>query len=249
MSILKDDTLNLNHLAIVMDGNGRWAQARDLPRFEGHRRGLASVKCALQSCINFKIPYLSLFAFSKENWCRPSEEVTFLMQLFVDALDQELPEINANKIRITFGGDTLSLSSKILDKMAEATRKTADNDLLHVHIALNYSGRWDIMQALKKISQNYSSMELSTLLDNENAFYYQFQQALSTAHLPEPDLLIRTSGEQRISNYYLWQLAYTELYFTDTLWPDFNEQNFADAIKSYVQRERRFGKVAAVNNN
>jgi len=225
------------HIAIIMDGNGRWAKKRFLPRVAGHQRGLEAVRSTVKSCVDLGVEYLTLFAFSSENWRRPAEEVTFLMQLFLRALEQEVARLHKNNIRLRIIGDRSRFDGKLVDLIDEAERHTAGNSALNLTVAANYGGRWDIMQALRAmvaaapgLAQTFSEEELAA--------------HLSMSWAPEPDLFIRTGGEKRISNFLLWQLAYTELHFTDILWPDFNAAALKKAIHSYQQRERRFGRTS-----
>ena len=220
-----------------MDGNGRWAENRGLARIEGHKAGVESVKKMIRCCLEKKIACLSLFAFSSENWSRPAEEVNFLMELFLEALRNELPELKQNGIRMRFTGDRSLLSALLQEQMQEAEALTQDNQQLILNIVVNYGGKWDIVAAAKKITLAVQKGQL--LLDEVNEAV--FAQFLDTDGLLEPDLFIRTSGELRISNFFLWQLAYTELYFTEVLWPDFNEQELDKALAAYQQRTRRFG--------
>jgi undecaprenyl diphosphate synthase len=230
---------NPQHIAVVMDGNGRWAERQGLPRIEGHKAGVDSVKKMIRHCMAKKIPYLSLFAFSSENWARPVEEVNFLMELFLESLRKELPELNEHGIRIRFTGDRSLLSSMLQTQMQEAEILTAANQQLVLNIVVNYGGKWDIVNAAKKIAQAVAEGKLA--LDEVNESH--FASNLDTVGLPDPDLLIRTSGELRISNFFLWQLAYTELYFTEVSWPDFGEQELDLALDSFNRRKRRFGQI------
>lgn len=230
-----------NHIAIVMDGNGRWAQTRGLPRVAGHEMGVRSVKSCVKSCLTHGVPVLTLFAFSRENWQRPQHEVEFLMDLFLSALHEHVAELKEQGVRLLFVGERSAFSDDLQQLMRESETSTQDNTALHLNIAMNYSGRWDILQACQKIAQAMSRGELR----EEEITDARFQQHLCFADLPEPDLLIRTSGEQRISNFMLWQLAYTELYFTETYWPDFDEAAFNAALSAYRARDRRFGKIAS----
>ena len=227
------------HVAIVMDGNGRWAESRGLLRIEGHKAGVAAVKTMISSCLAKKIACLSLFAFSSENWSRPVDEVNFLMELFIQALQKELVELNQHGIRMRFTGDRAPLSQVLQQQMQAAEELTQHNKQLTLNIVVNYGGKWDLIAAAKKITQAVLNGELTCAEINET----NFAQCLDTQGLPEPDLFIRTSGELRISNFFLWQLAYTELYFTEIHWPDFNEREFELALASFSKRKRRFGQL------
>jgi undecaprenyl diphosphate synthase len=219
------------HIAIIMDGNGRWARARMLPRIAGHRRGLESVRATVENCADRGVQYLTLFAFSSENWRRPQEEVALLMQLFQVALTSEVERMHKNGVRLRVVGDTERFGAKIQRLIEQGERLTADNRRLTVTIAANYGGRWDLLQAINKVKER--PIDEAALA-----------QHLAMSYAPEPDLFIRTGGEQRISNFLLWQLAYTELYFTETLWPDFDGAALDEAIASYRSRERRFGRTS-----
>ncbi|SNX60642.1 Undecaprenyl pyrophosphate synthetase [Nitrosomonas ureae] len=223
------------HIAIIMDGNGRWAKTRYMPRIAGHKQGVETVRGVIKACIERNIPYLTLFAFSSENWRRPADEVTSLMQLFLGALEQEITRLHENGICFKVIGDLSKFEPKITEFIRIGEQLTAENNRLTFTIAANYGGRWDIMQAMRKMMMQ-STEELPLNFEEENLAQY-----LALSYAPEPDLFIRTGGEYRISNFLLWQLAYTELYFTDTLWPDFDEHELERAIQSYQQRERRFG--------
>ena len=225
------------HVAIIMDGNGRWAKQRYLPRVAGHRRGVESVRAAVRACAERGIEYLTLFAFSSENWRRPPEEVSFLMQLFVGALEQEVGKLHENGVRFKVIGDRSAFEPKLTRLMREAEALTAANERLTLTVAANYGGRWDVMQAVRRMLHDRPALA-SGFEERDLAPY------LSLNYAPEPDLFIRTGGEQRISNFVLWQLAYTELYFTETLWPDFDAACLDRAIVSYQQRERRFGRTS-----
>ncbi len=225
------------HVAIIMDGNGRWAKNRFLPRVAGHRRGLEAVRTTVRSCAEAGVEYLTLFAFSSENWRRPKEEVSFLMELFVIALQQEVAKLHDNNIRLKVIGDRSALEPRLIDLITQGEKKTAANSGLTLTIAANYGGRWDILQAVNKMIAQYPEK-----LGNYNEEDLAPHLALSYA--PEPDLFIRTGGEQRISNFLLWQLAYTEFFFTDELWPDFDPKSLARAFASYRARERRFGRTS-----
>jgi undecaprenyl diphosphate synthase len=228
------------HIAIIMDGNGRWATQRRLPRVAGHSRGVDAVRAAVEACARAGVEYLTLFAFSSENWRRPTEEVSFLMRLFVTALEREVGKLHANGIRLRVVGDLSQFDARIQDLIRRAETKTARNTRLTLTIAANYGGRWDILQATKKLAEQSAQTGQVAEVNEET-----FAQHLAMAYAPEPDLFIRTGGETRISNFLLWQLAYTEFYFTETFWPDFDANALSDAIASYAQRERRFGRTSA----
>ncbi|MEI8118864.1 MAG: isoprenyl transferase [Methylophilaceae bacterium] len=225
------------HIAVIMDGNGRWARKRFLPRVAGHKVGVDTVRDLVKHCINLKVDYLTLFAFSSENWRRPSEEVSFLMGLFMDALKREVVKLHQNNIKLLLIGDRSRFDAALIAKIEESEQLTANNTGLTLTIAANYGGRWDILQAVNKMQ--LASPELTGNFSESDLTPY-----LSMHYAPEPDLFIRTGGEKRISNFLLWQLAYAEFYFTDTLWPDFKEDAFKLAIQSYQQRERRFGRTS-----
>ena len=228
------------HIAIIMDGNGRWAKSRHQPRFMGHRAGVKSVEKIIKHCVKCEVEVLSLFAFSSENWRRPTKEVSLLMELFAVALKQQTKRIHKNNTRLRVIGDISKFSKSLQKQIEEAQTITENNTGLTINIAANYGGRWDITQSVKQLAERV--MEGSLKL--EDITEQQITQGLMTADLPEPDLFIRTGGEQRVSNFMLWQMAYTEFYFTDTLWPDFDEQVLDTAIASFNQRERRFGKTS-----
>ena len=225
------------HVAIIMDGNGRWAKKRFLPRFAGHRRGVETVRESVKYCLKRGIGYLTLFAFSSENWRRPEEEVSLLMQLFVRALQQEVVKLDRNGVRLRVVGDLSRFDPALQALIVDAERCTAGNDRLTLTIAANYGGRWDILQAANRLSLAHPDKK-GSWSEADLAPY------LAMNYAPEPDLFIRTGGEQRISNFLLWQLAYSELYFTDILWPEFDADAFAAAIASFQQRERRFGRTS-----
>lgn len=225
------------HVAIVMDGNGRWAENRGLLRVEGHRAGVAVIKAIVKCCLEKKISTLSLFAFSSENWLRPAAEVDFLMQLFIHALRQEIQELYHHGVRIRFTGDRHPLSAKLSEEMTLAETLTKNNVKLTLNLVLNYGGKWDILQAAKALTKQVVEGHLTMDQIDESTF----AQCLNTHGLPDPDLFIRTSGEQRVSNFFLWQLAYTELFFTDVHWPDFTIQSFEEALKCFSLRKRRYG--------
>jgi undecaprenyl diphosphate synthase len=219
------------HVAIIMDGNGRWARARLLPRIAGHRKGLEAVRATVENCADRGIEYLTLCAFSSENWRRPAEEVELLMKLFRVALTSEVERMHKNGVRLKVVGDTQRFGAKIERLIEKGERLTAGNRRLTLTIAANYGGRWDLLQAVNRIKER--PIDEAALAAN-----------LAMSYAPEPDLFIRTGGEQRISNFLLWQLAYTELYFTETLWPDFDAAALDLAIESYRSRERRFGRTS-----
>ncbi|MEO8419417.1 MAG: isoprenyl transferase [Methylophilaceae bacterium] len=225
------------HIAIIMDGNGRWAKKRFLPRIAGHKRGVEVVRAMVKQCASLGVEYLTIFAFSSENWRRPPEEVSFLMGLFMDALRQEVSKLNQNNIRLIMIGDRSRFDAALCARIEAAERLTQANTGLTLTIAANYGGRWDLLQAMNRMQQ--AQPELAGKFEEQDIAPY-----LAMHYAPEPDLFIRTGGEQRISNFLLWQLAYSELYFTDTLWPDFNHAAFNLAIQSYQQRERRFGRTS-----
>lgn len=223
-----------HHVAIVMDGNGRWANNRFLPRIAGHKQGVDSLNRCVRACLERGIGVLTVFAFSSENWNRPSEEVSGLMALLALALSREVPRLNANGVRIHFVGDRQRLAEKVQAGLAQAELSTAGNQRLIFNVCFNYGGRWDIAQAAQTLaSRGEAITELS------------LDQAMALAHVPDPDLLIRTGGELRISNFLLWQAAYAELYFSDKLWPEFDEAALDEAIAVYLARERRFGQTSA----
>jgi undecaprenyl diphosphate synthase len=225
------------HIAIIMDGNGRWAKKRFLPRVAGHRRGLESVRTATRACVEQGVEFLTLFAFSSENWRRPKEEVSFLMDLFMMALEQEVAKLHENGIRLRVIGDLASFEPRLVEKIVQAQILTEANSRLTLTIAANYGGRWDVLQAVNRMLQRFPEKRAGYLEADLAPF-------LSMSYAPEPDLFIRTGGEQRISNFLLWQLAYTEMYFTDELWPDFDAKSLSRAIESFQQRERRFGRTS-----
>lgn len=225
------------HIAVIMDGNGRWAKKRFLPRIAGHKRGVEVVRDLVKQCGSLGVEYLTLFAFSSENWRRPPEEVSFLMGLFMEALGQEVSKLHENNIRLVMIGDRSRFDEALRIRIDEAEALTKDNTRLTLTIAANYGGRWDIMQAMQRLV-NEQPEALNDICEEALTPY------LSMSYAPEPDLFIRTGGEQRVSNFLLWQLAYSELYFTDTLWPDFDERALRTAIQSYQKRERRFGRTS-----
>ena len=237
---LDSDNKNPRHIAIIMDGNGRWAQKRLMPRAIGHQAGVKAVRKIVEYCAKHKVEVLTLFAFSSENWRRPEAEVSLLMGLFMTTLQSEINKLHRNNIRLRFIGDRTAFSDKLQQKMAEGEAQTQNNSALTLVVAANYGGHWDMCQAFQKVVEKMAAGELI----NQKISEELINQHLSTADLPEPDLFIRTGGEQRVSNFLLWQLAYTELYFTATLWPDFDQNSLEDAIKSFKSRQRRFGHTS-----
>lgn len=234
---IPESTTTPKHIAVIMDGNGRWARKRFLPRVAGHKRGVETVRELVKYCVKLEVKFLTLFAFSSENWRRPVEEVSFLMGLFMDALDREVAKLHQNNIKLVMIGDRSQFDEQLVAKIQASEQLTVNNTGLVLTIAANYGGRWDILNALNNMQQQ--NPELSGHYTEEH-----LQPYLAMHYAPEPDLFIRTGGEMRISNFLLWQLAYTELYFTDTLWPDFDEAAFKLAISSYQKRERRFGRTS-----
>jgi undecaprenyl diphosphate synthase len=225
------------HIAIIMDGNGRWARQRFMPRVMGHQRGVEALREVVKSCRELGVDYLTVFAFSSENWRRPADEVSFLMSLFLKMLEHEVGKLHQNNIRLRIIGDRSRFDGKLRQTMQDAEQLTANNTALTLTVAANYGGRWDVMNAVQtmltehpQLAQGFAEEDLSPYLSMSDA--------------PEPDLFIRTGGEQRISNFMLWQLAYTELYFTDVLWPAFGRRELEAAIASYQKRERRFGRTS-----
>jgi undecaprenyl diphosphate synthase len=227
------------HIGIVMDGNGRWAKARHRPRSFGHNAGRKAVREVVEGCLRQGVEALTLFAFSSENWQRPEEEVGALLDLFVRALDKEVDELHENGVRLRFIGDLTAFDKPLQQRMLAAMKRTAGNDKLQMNIAVNYGGRWDIVQAARKLATAVASGELPPEAIDET----EFDRWTSLGELPPLDLFIRTGGDRRVSNFLLWQLAYAELYFTDTLWPDFNQISLQHAINDFVRRERRFGRT------
>ncbi|MBL4773064.1 MAG: di-trans,poly-cis-decaprenylcistransferase [Alcanivoracaceae bacterium] len=223
-----------------MDGNGRWATQRGKYRTSGHQAGVKSVRKTIREASKQGVKWLTLFAFSSENWSRPAKEVTMLMELFTRALKKEVPELHENGVRLNFIGDVSRFSAGMRKRMEQVSCLTKDNNKMVLSIAVNYGGRWDIVQAAQKLAKAVENGLIKKNDVNEDSF----SQFLCMGNAPNPDLLIRTGGELRISNFLLWQMAYTELYFTDTLWPDFNEESLQKALNTYKQRERRFGKTS-----
>ena len=227
------------HVAVVMDGNGRWAKKRFLPRTAGHKAGVKATRRLVELCAIKGIGALTLFAFSSENWSRPDQEVSSLMSLFVSTLNSEINKLHEQGVRICFIGDRTRFSENLQTSIAAAEEKTAANTRLKLNIAANYGGRWDIVNAVRSVSRKLADGDISEEQITEQAF----TRELCLVDQPEPDLFIRTGGEQRISNFLLWQIAYTELFFTDTLWPEFNDVAFDEALEWYATRQRRFGKT------
>ncbi|MGR8947162.1 MAG: isoprenyl transferase [Gammaproteobacteria bacterium] len=227
------------HIAIIMDGNGRWAKQRQLPRIAGHRAGVENVRVIVRRCAELGIEALTLFAFSSENWRRPPREVSLLLDLFVVALEQEVEKLHDNNVRLKIIGDTLAFPKKLQARIEAAEALTDANTGLNLSIAANYGGRWDIVRAVQNLAARVKRGELLP----EDITESDISEHVCLSSLPVPDLFIRSGGEQRISNYLLWQLAYTELYFTEALWPDFDSDAFEAALESYQSRERRFGRT------
>ncbi|MET0067991.1 MAG: isoprenyl transferase [Candidatus Thiodiazotropha sp.] len=227
------------HIAIIMDGNGRWAKKRGLPRYAGHPAGVEAVRRIVEACVVWKIPALTLFAFSSENWQRPRKEVSLIMDLFVRSLKKEVRRLDRNGVRLRVIGDLNAFSPKLQDQIAEAERLTSENTGLLLQVAANYGGRWDITQAARQLAEAVKRGEMQVESIDEQAL----AKRLCFSNIAEPDLFIRTGGEKRISNFLLWQCAYTELYFTDTLWPDFGQLDLRKAIEDFAGRQRRFGRT------
>ena len=221
------------HIAIVMDGNGRWATRRFLPRIAGHKQGVDSLRRCVRACADRGVKVLTVFAFSSENWNRPPDEVSGLMQILVTALPLEIPALQASGVQIHFIGERGGLSERVAERLREAEQTTASGDQLTLNICFNYGGRWDIAQAARKVQASGQPMTEMAL-----------DRAMALAHVPDPDLFIRTGGEQRLSNFLLWQSAYAELYFSDKLWPEFDEAALDQAIRAFARRERRFGETS-----
>ena len=229
------------HVAVIMDGNGRWAEQRSLPRVAGHRAGVRTVRSTIEHSVRRGVDALTLFAFSSENWQRPAEEVGVLMQLFLEALDREVAELDANGVRLRFIGDRTRLVPALVERMSTAEARTAGHRQLDLVVAVAYGGRWDLTQAAQRLARKVEAGTLEPGSIDEAAF----AECLTTAGRTEPDLFIRTGGERRISNFLLWDLAYTEFWFTDTLWPDFDESTYEGALADFAGRQRRFGRTAA----
>lgn len=228
------------HIVVIMDGNGRWATRRFLPRIAGHKKGVDAVREMVSNCAELGVKHLTLFTFSSENWRRPKEEISLLMRLFVTALEVEIERLHQNGIRLRVIGDIAAFDNRLKTLIQEAEERTCNNQQLCLTLAANYGGRWDIMQAIQKCLLDHPELAQQPSQINEALF----ERYLCMSDMPEPDLFIRTGGEQRISNFLLWQLAYTELYFTDTYWPDFDRAALDQAILSYQRRERRYGRTS-----
>ena len=227
------------HIAIIMDGNGRWAKKRGMPRYFGHRAGVETVRRVVKFCAKLNIPYLTLYAFSTENWRRPQEEVNVLMNLLVEYIEKEIEELNQEGVRLSVIGEISELPPKAQTALEKGIEKTAKNQRLNLILALNYGGRREIVEAVRKIANDVKQGKIDLGEINEQSF----ASYLYTGEIPDPDLLIRPSGEIRISNFLLWQIAYSEIWLTDVLWPDFSEKELVQALKDYQRRERRFGGV------
>lgn len=228
------------HIAIVMDGNGRWARRRGLPRNAGHRAGVRAARRVVEACAERGIGALTLFAFSSENWKRPPREVKLLMRLFIESLRREVPDLHGNNVRLSFIGDRASLPPLLQQRMVDAEELTGANDGLRLNIAVAYGGRWDLVAAVRRIAAEVAEGRLAP----DEVDECRVAQALALAAQPDPDLFVRTGGEERISNFLLWNLAYTELYFTDRLWPDFDPAALDEAIAAFASRQRRYGRTA-----
>lgn len=233
------------HIAIIMDGNGRWARQRMMPRVAGHKRGTESVRDIVKACIEHGVEHLTLFAFSSENWRRPEAEVSVLMELFVVALEREVDKLHKNGVRMRIIGDLERFGPRLNKLISEGEKLTCNNTRLTLNVAANYGGRWDVLQAVNQVVRERADSRADSRIDSLSPITeVDIASRLCLADTPEPDLFIRTGGEQRISNFLLWQLAYAELYFTDTLWPDFDAKALEAAIASYQKRERRFGRTS-----
>lgn len=228
------------HVAIIMDGNGRWAKKKGNPRIFGHRKGVTAVRNIVEAAAELKLDYLTLYAFSTENWNRPRTEIDALMSLLVATISKETKTLQKNNVRLRTIGDIDSMPEQVANNLRASIEKTSKNTGLTLNLALSYSSRWEILNAVKNIAEDVKQGKL----DSEDIVAEVFDSYLNTAGMPDPELLIRTSGEYRISNYLLWQIAYSELYFTSTLWPDFGKEHFYEALNDYQKRERRFGKTS-----
>jgi undecaprenyl diphosphate synthase len=235
-----DKTKLPQHVAVIMDGNGRWAMNHGFDRSEGHREGVVSVRKVMEAAVEIGLNYLTVYTFSTENWNRPEEEINALMSIMVAAIHRETPDLMKNNVRLMVIGDVIRLPGDVRDTLSECLEQTSVNTGTTLVLALSYSSRWEIVQAAKHIAENVQEKKI----DPEDLDENLFSSYLTTRDIPDPDLLIRTGGEKRISNFLLWQLSYAELYFSDIYWPDFRENEFYEAILSYQQRERRFGKIS-----
>lgn len=229
-----------NHIAIIMDGNGRWAKKRGLPRVAGHKRGVDTVREIVEACAEIGVRYLTLYTFSTENWNRPKDEVSTLMRLLLNSLRNRVNELNDNDIRLTTIGDTESLPIEVQKQLKADIERTKNNKKMVLNLALSYSGRWELLEAIKKIVKDSGQGKI----DSDDITENLISQKLTTKGMPDPDLIIRTSGEFRVSNFLLWQIAYSEFVITETLWPDFSKEDLYSAIQVFQKRERRFGKVS-----
>jgi len=228
------------HIAIIMDGNGRWAKRRGLPRVAGHKRGVDTVRDIVEACAQIGVKYLTLYTFSTENWQRPKEEVSTLMRLLLNSLKERLNELNENDIKLTCIGDISSLPKGVQKQLEEDIERTKNNTRMTLNLALSYSGRWELIEAFKKISKHV----LANKINPDEIDEKLIKKHLTTKNMPDPDLIIRTSGEFRVSNFLLWQIAYAEFVILDVLWPDFSRKHLYNSIKEFRKRERRFGKVS-----
>jgi len=242
---LKDSGEIPTHIAIIMDGNGRWAKRRGLPRVAGHRKGVETVREIVETCAQIGVKYLTLYTFSTENWKRPKDEVSTLMRLLLKSLKDRVDELNENDIKLTCIGDINSLPTQVQKQLYEDIERTKNNKKMTLNLALSYSGRWELLEAVKSISNQVANKNLSTDQITEKCI----AEHLTTKNLPDPDLVIRTSGEFRVSNFLLWQIAYSEFVILDAYWPEFSRRHLYEAIKSFQKRERRFGKVSEQVNN
>lgn len=240
ISKLKKNGQIPEHIAIIMDGNGRWAKKRGLPRVAGHKQGVETVRKIVKTCVEVGVRYLTIYTFSTENWKRPKDEVSTLMRLIVKSLQNETDELHSNGVKLTTIGNIDSLPYVVQKELKDAFVKTQDNSKLVLNLALSYSGRWELVEAVKNVARQFKEGKISEDEINESII----SRHLLTKDMPDPDLLIRSGGEYRVSNFLLWQIAYSELYVTDVLWPDFTEINFLEAINDFQRRERRFGLVS-----
>lgn len=232
--------MNVQHIAIIMDGNGRWAARKKRPRTWGHKAGVKAVKATLTACVKAEIKHLTLFAFSSENWQRPETEVSRLMSLFLQSLEKETPELNKQGVALEFVGDLSAFSPQLQQKMNQVSQMVPEIKRLSLNIAVNYGGRWDMVEAAKKMARQYQSQQI----DLETYTEKDFNDLICLAGQPPVDILIRTGGEHRLSNFLLWQSAYAELFFLDTLWPDFDETTLQEVLQDFHRRERRFGQTS-----